>query len=77
MGPLYWMQTDGPLRTRVYGDMRFRPISGTTGRRRYAIVVDVPRDSEAINFGVMGQGTGTIWMAHGSFTPVGKSVPTT
>jgi hypothetical protein len=77
-GPVQlWVRVDGTDQTMSFDNMQNRPITGTTAWRRYSVVLDVPPNSETINFGILFFRTGRIWMANGTLTTVDKSVPTT
>jgi hypothetical protein len=51
-----WMQVHGFSGTLAFDGMNERLIRGTTGWRRYEIVLDVPQESTGISFGLMLQG---------------------
>jgi hypothetical protein len=57
--------------------MQNRPIKGTTGWKRYEIVLDVPQSSQSIAFGVLLSGAGTVWVDDLNFEIVAKDVPET
>jgi hypothetical protein len=42
--------------------MQDRPISGTRDWYDVDIVLNVPPESESISFGILLQGTGTVWL---------------
>jgi hypothetical protein len=73
-----WMRVDGPEDKMLgFDNMQDRPIKGTTGWTRYAVVLDVPDDSIDIAFGVLLDGLGQVWVDNILFETVGKDVPTT
>ncbi|GLR90099.1 hypothetical protein [Bradyrhizobium iriomotense] len=72
-----WMRVDGAEKTIVIDNMQDRPIRATTGWTKYAVVLDVARDSRNIAFGVLLDGTGQAWIADIEFKVVGKETPLT
>ena len=61
----------------AFDNMEDRPVKGTTGWKKYAIVLDVPGDASNIVFGTLLGGTGQIWFSNPVFEIVDNSVPTT
>lgn len=59
-----WMRVDGrgKKKTLSFDNMQNRPIKGTTGWKQYEIILDVPKESILIAYGVLLSGTGTIWL---------------
>jgi hypothetical protein len=77
MGGL-WMRVDAPKRRSVsFDNMQNRPITGTSDWRSYAVVLDVPAESESISFGVLLAGQGRVWIDNVRFEVVDASVPVT
>jgi hypothetical protein len=73
-----WMRTDTPEHTgATFDNMQDRPIKGTTGWSRHAIVLDVPASATLISFGVLVSGEGAAWLDDVKFEVVPSSVPTT
>jgi beta-lactamase regulating signal transducer with metallopeptidase domain len=73
-----WMRVDQGSRTGVaFDNMLNRSIKGTTGWQNYAVVLDVPKDSTLIAFGVLLSKGGTVWLSDVKFEIVGSDVPTT
>lgn len=73
-----WMRIDGKEQEILqFDNMSNRPISGTTNWTRYHIVLDVPKQSETISFGVLLYGKGHVWIDSVRFDTVGENVPTT
>lgn len=75
-----WMRVDGPETMEdslAFDNMQDRPIKGTTDWSKYEIVLDISDLSEAIAFGTLLSGSGTIWMDNFKFEVVGRDVPTT
>lgn len=73
-----WMRIDkenGDLAQ--FDNMDNRPITGTTEWNYYSIVLDVPKDSTAINFGLLLIGSGEARIDGIQFEEVDLSVPTT
>lgn len=72
-----WFRIDGsdgkPAR---FYNMQDRAVTGTTGWKRYDIVLDVPPGSTTLNYGFFLQGgKGKGWADTTSLAPVDKSVP--
>jgi len=56
-----WWRADGPTGVLAFDNMQARAVKGTTDWKRYEIVLDIPRDTVNINFGVLMPGKGTAW----------------
>jgi hypothetical protein len=54
-----------------------RLIKGTTGWRKYDVVLDVPPQATGVMFGLMLIGGGRAWIDGLEFVPVGTDVPST
>lgn len=73
-----WMRIDN-----VYGDpvqfdnMDDRPITGTNDWNYHSIVLDVPKESASIHFGVLLIGEGNVWMDGFRFEEVDSKEPST
>jgi hypothetical protein len=80
---LLWLRIDGNewryncKEKGYYDNMSDRPIKGTTDWRQYFLVVDVPKTSTCMNFGIMHTGKGTLWLDDFSFEAVTNKVPLT
>lgn len=74
-----WLRVDqsGSQQPLSFDNMGNRPIKGTTGWKKYEIVLDVPSNSTLIAFGALLDGTGQIWFDNISFEIVDNSVQTT
>ena len=72
-----WMRVDKEQTTVAFDNMQDRAIKGTLPWKQYDVVLDVPRDSTGIYFGVLLSGTGEVWMNDVSFENVGNDVPVT
>jgi hypothetical protein len=73
-----WMRTDSAERSSLtFDNMQDRPIKGTTGWTRNAVVLDVPANASIIAFGVLVSGEGAAWLDDVKFEVVPSSVPTT
>lgn len=73
-----WMRVDGPNnQTLSFDNMDNRPIVGTTGWKRYDLVLDVPPQATGVMFGIMLAGGGKAWIDGLEFVPVGPDVPST
>ncbi len=75
-----WMRIDGKQdspKMLGFDNMQDRPIKGTSSWKKYDVVLDVPSNSAAINFGILLTGTGEVWLSNLKFEVVDNSVPTT
>jgi hypothetical protein len=54
-----------------------RSVKGTTGWKKYEIVLDVPDNATNVAFGVLLAGTGQVWFDNLKFEIVGMDVPFT
>jgi hypothetical protein len=72
-----WMRIDGKTKTLGFDNMEERAIKGTTDWKKYEIVLDVPKESVNIAFGILLQGKGQAWVDDFQFEVVGKDVPVT
>jgi hypothetical protein len=71
-----WMRIDGKDgHSLALYDSQDRPTKGTTGWQVRSVVLDVPPDAGRIVFGVLGVGTGQIWMEPLDLGTVGPEVP--
>jgi hypothetical protein len=61
--------------TLAFYNSQDRKIKGTTGWQERSVVLDVPADAAMITFGVIGAGTGQVWMEPAAFESVGREVP--
>jgi uncharacterized protein with GYD domain len=69
---------DGADSKVLTGDyMQDRLLNGTTGWRPFAIVLDVPQEAVAIQFGLRLAGSGQIWVDGVTIEAVSASVPVT
>ena len=58
-----WMRVDGAGNQMLsFDNMEGRPIIGTTDWQQYEIILDVPENSEYINYGILLVGTGEAWV---------------
>ena len=60
-----------------FDNMSNRPISGDTEWNHYAIVLDIPKSSAVIAFGVLLSGSGQVWLDELRFEEVDEQTPTT
>jgi hypothetical protein len=73
-----WMRVDGPkMATLRFDNMQDRPIQGTADWRPYAIVLDVPKKSTAVAFGILLEGRGKVYLDELRFEVVPSSIATT
>jgi erythromycin esterase-like protein len=56
-----WWRADGPKGVLAFDNMQTRGPKGTSDWKRYEVILDVPRDTVNINFGVLMPGKGTAW----------------
>jgi hypothetical protein len=63
--------------TLAFDNMQARAIQGTSDWRNYAVVLDVPKDATGIFFGVLLNGSGSVWMSDVQVEAVSTDVPTT
>ena len=77
-GAHLWLRADGVDGLRAFDGMRERPIQGTTDWRQYAVVLDIPEDSDSLSFGLLLIGAnGKAWIDDVSLEVVTEQVPTT
>jgi hypothetical protein len=73
-----WFRIDGEsYKLLGFDNMQDRPIKGTTAWKKYEIVLDVPKESKGISFGVLLAGPGTVWLDNLNFQIVAKDIPQT
>lgn len=74
----FWMRVDDALQDILqYDNMSDRPIVNDTEWNHYYIVLDVPKNSEVISFGVLLSGNGQVWIDELKFEEVDKNTPLT
>jgi hypothetical protein len=72
-----WMRVNKGNLVIAFDNMQGRVLKGTHDWKDYEVVLDVPRDATDISFGVLLQGSGSVWLRHPQLETVGYSVPTT
>jgi hypothetical protein len=73
-----WMRIDGNNKNTLgFDNMENRSITGTTAWKKYDIVLDVPKDSKYIAFGILLGGKGKAWLDDISFETVKNTIKTT
>jgi len=74
-----WLRVDqsGSQQPLSFDNMGSRPIKGTTGWKKYEIVLDIPSNASLIAYGALLDGTGQVWFDNITFEIVDKSVQTT
>tara|TARA_R110001592_G_scaffold111529_3_gene308996 strand:- start:4807 stop:5382 length:576 start_codon:yes stop_codon:yes gene_type:complete len=73
-----WMRVDGQKKHSLsFDNMGDRKIKGTTGWTKYEIVLDVPKSSTRINYGVLLSQTGEAWLDDLQFEEVSKETTST
>ena len=66
-----WMRVDGKGKGSLsFDNMGDRKIKGTTGWTKYEIILDVPKESTSINYGVLLMKGGEIWFDDFAFEEV-------
>ena len=75
----FWFRVDGPNKKRSlsFDNMYDRPVTGTTGWKKYEIVLDVPDSATQLAYGALISGTGQIWFENLEFEVVSESIPQT
>jgi len=70
-----WLRIDpiNSISSKYFDNMGNRPIVGTTNWTKYEIILDIPTNSNSMNFGVLISGTGKVWFDNLSFEVLGKS----
>ena len=73
-----WMRVDGPDGDALsFDNMQDRPVLGTRDWRQYQVVLDIPKSSDSIAFGVLLGGKGQVWLDDIAFKAVGQDTPIT
>lgn len=73
-----WMRVEGEQRTLLnFDNMNGRLIEGTIDWKRYEIVLDVPKNSVVIAFGLLLGGQGQIWIDDLELKAVGQDMAST
>jgi hypothetical protein len=79
-----WLRIDGPRENNQaqpkplgFDNMQGRPIKDTSDWKRVEIVLDVPRDSVDLAFGILLAGDGQVWNDDLKFEVVPTTVPVT
>jgi hypothetical protein len=74
-----WMRVEGPdpKQPLAFDNMQSRALVGTTGCRRYDVVLDVPKEATTIMAGLIMSGTGQAWLDNVRFEVVDASVKVT
>jgi hypothetical protein len=73
-----WMRVEGEQRTLLsFDNMNNRPLEGTTDWKRYEIVLDVPKNSASIAFGLLLGGKGQVWIDDLELKAVGQDIALT
>jgi beta-lactamase regulating signal transducer with metallopeptidase domain len=71
-----WLAVQDPDKSVVW-DAEKQPIRGNNDWTKQAIVVDVPKNANAIGLGIMMKGVGKVWAGDLKLESVDKSVPVT
>jgi len=71
-----WMRVDTKDGTTLaFYNSQDKPIKGTSGWQERSVTLDVPADAARILFGVVGAGTGQVWMEPLALETVGRDAP--
>jgi hypothetical protein len=71
------VEADNPTAPLAWDNMQDRPIRGSTGWQRVAVVLDMPQDSKRMLFGLLLTGKGRVWIDDVSLDVVDDTVPVT
>jgi len=69
-----WLRVDGPKERLKLDNMKRRPIKGSTDWEKYEIILDVPKNSVNLAFGIILDGSGKAWIDNISFEVVNDIV---
>ncbi len=72
-----WMRVDQGTSMLAFDNMQDRAIKGTTGWKRYDVVLDVPKEATGVSFGILLAGTGEVWLNSTKFDVVEAETPVT
>ena len=75
-----WMRVDehgDPVKVLAFDNMGNRPVRGTTGWRRYEVVLAVPAGADEVYYGALLDGSGRLWVDEVTLEAVGADVPVT
>jgi len=69
-----WLRIDSKEQGKSLGfdNMQDRPIKGSNDWTKCEIILDVPKESATLNFGILLDGTGKVWFDDISFETVDK-----
>jgi len=70
-----WLRIDPIISpsSEYFDNMSDRQIKGTTNWKKYEVILDIPINSNSMNFGVLIYGTGKVWFDNLSFEILGES----
>lgn len=73
-----WMRVDHSNGEMLrFDNMQDRPLQGTLDWNQFAVVLDIPKESHAIAFGILLSGEGRVWVDNFHFETVDEKTPTT
>ncbi|AIQ38928.1 AraC family transcriptional regulator [Paenibacillus sp. FSL R7-0297] len=73
-----WMRIDAENGEMLkFDNMQSRPIKGSEDWNQYNVILDIPKESSAIAFGILLSGAGKVWVDQFRFEVVDAKVPTT
>ena len=72
-----WMRIDSGYLTAAFDNMSGRPVKGTSDWTPYSVVLDIGQSATGINFGILLDGVGTVWLSGAKFEVVDSTVPVT
>jgi len=75
----FWFRVDQAKSTNslAFDNMYDRAVKGTSGWKKYEIVLDVPANASRLAYGALLDGSGQIWFDNINFEIVSERVPTT
>jgi len=73
-----WMQVEGAGKDSLgFDNMKNRALKGSLDWKKYSVILDIPKESKLIGFGILLSGEGTVWINGVKFQEVEKSVSVT
>ena len=76
-GALIFVRVDGAVASLDFANTNDNPVSGNTEWTRRELVVDVPQDAFGVTFGLILNGTGTVWLDDVTLDVVSPVTPRT
>jgi hypothetical protein len=73
-----WLRADTPAQFgAAFDNMQDRPVRGTNDWQQYEVVLDIPKKTVELSFGILLQRTGQVWMDDARLEVVGPEVSVT